>query len=164
MFSNLEERFRRYAAWRSMRLEQCLGFGVDGSVWVLADNANLSVRAVKIHRHQAPYLRERDCYQRLLARAIRNVEGLQLPTLLGWDDSELAIEMSIVSPPFLVDFASATLDAPMDFSPEIWAEWEEDREEKFAERWPRAKRVLRSLERVGIYLGDVHPGNMVFVD
>lgn len=164
MFSKLEDRFARYAEVKGLSLDECLGLGVDGSVWRMTDNANLGVRAVKIHRHKQPYIRERDCYQRLREEGILSIEGFGLPVLLGWDDEAQAIEMTIVSPPCLVDFASATLDAPMDFSPEIWAEWEEDRAEKFGERWPQAKQVLLALERLGIYLGDVHPGNMMFVD
>lgn len=72
--------------------------------------------------------------------------------------------MTIVKPPFLLDFASAFLDAPPDFSDEIFEEWREEKLELFGEeRWHEVLALLATLRhRYGIYLLDVNPGNIKF--
>jgi hypothetical protein len=71
--------------------------------------------------------------------------------------------MSIVRPPFVLDFADARLDEPAaDFSEEVLAQWEEDRAEIFGEKWVEIKRILAELEMLGIYLGDINPRNISF--
>jgi hypothetical protein len=47
----------------------------------------------------------------------------------------MAIEMTIVMPPFVVDFASASLDVSIEFSEEIWADWERTKQEQFRLQW-----------------------------
>ena len=47
----------------------------------------------------------------------------------------MAIEMTIVMPPFVVDFASASLDVSIEFSEEIWADWERTKQEQFGLQW-----------------------------
>jgi hypothetical protein len=60
--------------------------------------------------------------------------------------------MTIVRPPFVLDFADARLDEPAaDFSEEVLAQWEEDRAEIFGEKWTEVKRILAELEMLGIY-------------
>ena len=38
-------------------------------------------------------------------------------------------------PPFVVDFASASLDVSIEFSEEIWADWERTKQEQFGLQW-----------------------------
>ncbi len=61
-------------------------------------------------------MRERDCYRHLKSLAISNIEGFAIPRLIDSDDELLVVEMDIVSPPFLLDFAKAYLEGPPDFS------------------------------------------------
>ena len=71
------------------------------------------------------------------------------------------IEMGIVKPPFLLDFAGAYLDRPPDFPPEVIEEWREQKVEQFGDRWPEVEAVLEFLRtRLGIHLTDIHPGNI----
>ncbi len=76
----------------------------------------------------------------------------------------MVIEMSIVTRPFVLDFAGAYLDAMPAFSEEIWADWERKKQEQFEGRWPKVQAVLAALESLEIYMVDVSPSNIAFVD
>jgi hypothetical protein len=94
--------------------------------------------------------------------AITEVRGFHVPELIRWDDTLRIIEMTIVTPPFVLDFAGARLDIPPDFSEEVWAEWEAEKLEQFGGRWPDVRAVLGALEELDIYVLDVSPRNIVF--
>ena len=132
-----------------------LGFGKDGSVWM-----STASTAIKVFASPGPYARERDVYARLVAAEIREIGGFAVPRLLEADDGIGVIEMSIVEPPFVLDFASATLDEAPDFPEEVLAEWFAEKREQFGADWPAAAAVIRGLERLGIFMLDVHPGNI----
>lgn len=71
--------------------------------------------------------------------------------------------MTIVHPPFLLDFASAYLDdnAP-EFPEEVMEEWRTRKLEEFCGRWAEVERILAALRRYGIHLTDIHLGNITF--
>lgn len=85
-----------------------------------------------------------------------------VPQLVDYDDEMLAIEMTIVSPPFCLDFGGAYLDRPPDYSAEVWADWRQQKSEAFEENWPAAQRIIADFETYGIYIADVNPGNIKF--
>ena len=89
--------------------------------------------------------------------------GFHVPQFVGADDNLRVIEMSIVTRPFVLDFAGAYLDAPPDFPAEIWAEWEAGEREQFEARWPEVEAVLAALKELGIYMVDVSPNNIAFL-
>ena len=70
--------------------------------------------------------------------------------------------MTIVRPPFLLDFADARLDGPSDFSDDVLQQWEEEKAEIFGERWPEVTQILEALEALGVYLRDINPRNIFF--
>lgn len=70
--------------------------------------------AVKFHDRTAGYEREINVYLRLRAHEVTHVGGHRVPILIDQDDELLAIEMTIVSPPFVLDFGGAYLDQPPD--------------------------------------------------
>jgi len=72
--------------------------------------------------------------------------------------------MTIVTRPFLLDFAGAYLDAPPESSEEIWKEWESEKREQFEKRWPIVQGALTALEDLDIYMVDVSPTNISFLD
>lgn len=158
----MEQKALAYAESRQVELGDNLGFGVDGSVWLLHSKSRYDAWAVKLFRAAKPYRRERDCYLRLAEKQVESVRGFAIPAYLHHDDVWLAVEMTIVRAPYLLDFASALLDEPFDFHEETWEAWEMDRMEKFEDRWPEVLKVMRELEWLGIYLSDVHPGNIAF--
>ncbi len=62
----------------------------------------------RIIKRSTPYLRLRELQ-------VESIRGHAVPQLLHFDDEFLAIEMTIVSPPFCLDFGGAYLDRPPDF-------------------------------------------------
>jgi hypothetical protein len=145
-----------FATKNDLVLEEELGFGVHGIVWATDQRS-----AVKVHgldrRH---YERERDIYLRLQDNELTRLLGFHVPRLRAFDDDLMAIEVAIVQPPFVLDFAGAYLDQAPDFSPQVWADWEVEKQEQFGNNWSKAKAVIAAFRRYGIYLSDVSPSNI----
>lgn len=120
--------------------------------------------AVKCFRRPEPFVREVAAYARLAEQDVQSVLGHAVPQVIRSDDVRLVIEMTIVRPPFVLDFASVWLDEPPEFPAEILEEWERERMEQFGDRWPQAVGVLAALRRLGLHMTDVHPGNIAFGD
>lgn len=108
------------------------------------------------------YTRERDVYLRLFENDVHSILRFFVPQLLSFDDSLMVIEMSIVAPPFVLDFAGARLDSPPDYPSDVLEEWEREKEEQFEDDWPIVRSVMAEFECYGIYLSDLHPGNIRF--
>lgn len=96
--------------------------------------------------------------------AVTTVLGFNVPQLVGSDDELRVLEMTIVKRPFVLDFAGAYLDARPEFPEDVWTEWEEEKREQFEARWPAILEVLAAFEALGIYLLDVSPSNIAFLD
>ena len=155
---------RSYASLHSLRLAERLGFGIHGTIFVVENNSKAGKTAIKAHYSAESYLRERNVYQRLQAAGISDIAGFNVPQLIRFDNELLIVEMTIVTRPFLLDFAGAYLDAPPEFSPEIWGEWESEKREQFENRWPIVQTALDALEELDIYMVDVSPTNISFLD
>jgi hypothetical protein len=155
-----------YAAHERLRLAERLGFGIHGIVFRAEGNLKTAgvATAIKVHRSREPYLQELAVYQRLTEAKISQILDFSVPQLFGRDDELLILEMSIVTRPFVLDFAGAYLEAPPPFSDEIWASWETEKIDQFETRWPRVKKVLSALEQMDIYMVDVSPSNIAFQD
>jgi hypothetical protein len=153
-----------YAARQQLQLAERLGFGIHGIVFSTKNNQNENNTAVKIHRSVEPYKREREIYQRLLDAKVFKILGFHVPKLLNFDDNLRIIEISIVSRPFVLDFAGAYLDFPPEFPDEVWAEWEAEKQDQFDKRWPKVQAVLGALEELEIHMIDVSPSNIAFLD
>lgn len=152
-----------YAAQHQRELAERLGFGIHGIIFV-ADNKSEGGRtAVKVHRESEPYLRERAVYERLMQAGVTEILGFNVPQFIRADDHLRVIEMTVVTRPFVLDFAGAYLDAPPYFSEEIWAEWEAGKREQFDDCWPKIQAVLAALEEWDIYMVDVSPSNIAFL-
>lgn len=126
-----------------------LGNRIHGTVVSVEDQRQHTRSAIKIHEHEAFYQRERDIYLRLRDWQVVQIDECQVPQLHGYDDELWVIEMSIVSRPYVLDFAGAYLDAEPEFSEEVWADWRTEKEEQFGDDWPRIQTVLRKLRRYG---------------
>ena len=156
--SSLEDRVRQYSAATGMRLKEQLGFGHDGDVY-----ATFSKTALKFFRTPKDFRRELQVYQRLKECGVDEVLGHAVPQLLSWDEELLVLEMTIVRRPFLLDFASAYLDWPPDFSPEVLKEWSQRKAGEFGQYWPRVQLILAFLgDQYGVFLTDIHRGNIAF--
>lgn len=118
---------------------------------------------MKAFARQVSYLSELECYRRLQNQGIRHLGEFDVPRLEGFDDDLMVIEMSIVRPPFLLDFGKVYLDQAPEYwsDPEVVAAWNADKEEIFGpENWMRVRRVIAALRRFGIFYVDPRPSNI----
>jgi hypothetical protein len=153
-----------YVSQRQLHLAERLGFGIHGIIYVAEGKSTGGKTAVKVHREMEPYLRELSIYLRLQEAQVSEILGFNVPQFIQADDALRVIEMTIVTRPFVLDFAGAYLDAPPGFPDEIWNEWETQKREQFGERWPMAQAVLAALEELDIHMIDVSPSNIAFRD
>ena len=152
------ERANQYAAEQGRTLIGQLGYGYDGSVFATERQS-----AIKVLRFERLYQRERDVYLRLRSEAIIDIAGFSVPQLIHHDDRLWVVEMGIVSPPFVLDFAGAYLDRRPDYPDDVIEDWQQEKLEQFgAERWDVVQLVMAHFARMGIYLADVKPGNIMF--
>jgi hypothetical protein len=158
----LIDRVRQYAASKGLALHELLGAGIHGSVFAAESQRKAGHSAVKCHVGEVGYCRERDVYLRLRECDVTTIHGCNVPALIDFDDDLWCIEMTVVCRPFVLDFAGADLDEPTEFSGEVLSDWRTEKEEQFGERWPEVEAILGTLERYGIYMMDVNPGNVSF--
>ncbi|HXY35796.1 MAG TPA: hypothetical protein VEI07_16295 [Planctomycetaceae bacterium] len=153
------DRLSSYAVRTGRTLTAKLGWGSEGVVY-----ATDAKTAIKSYRHRSLYENERNVYFRLRDRAVNSVLQFAVPRLIANDDELLALEMSIVSPPFILDFAGAYLDRPSPFSDEELQEWQAEKAELFGKRWPEVRRAYYAFQSFGILLNDLKLGNVSFPD
>ena len=159
----LTQHAHSYARRHQLRLAERLGHGIHGIVYAAERNLEPGNVAIKVHRSREVHERERNVYLRLREAGLMEILGFNVPQLIRSDDELLVIEMTIVSRPFVLDFAGAYLDSPPTFSDEIWSEWESQKRDQFEHRWPKVQAVLSALEGYDIYMVDVSPSNIAFV-
>jgi hypothetical protein len=162
MDEELDSLAQRYALRRNIKLRERLGFGIHGIVFAAEDNTKPGFFAVKFHREERPFELECRVYERLREEQTVRILGFNVPQLLSIDEEFRAIEMTIVRPPFLLDFADAHLDEAPDFSEEVLRQWEEEKAEIFGDRWPEITHILAALQALGVYLLDINPRNICF--
>ncbi|MEM7809137.1 MAG: hypothetical protein AAF561_13595 [Planctomycetota bacterium] len=154
----MEDPIWRYLVLRGRQRLRLLGGGKDGDVYETDHES-----AVKIHHSYEVYTRERNAYLRLRDVGIDEVYGLAVPALLDYDDDLLVLEMTVVHPPFLLDFASAYLDEPPDWPEDVVEHWHEQLRERFEDRYGEVVGILAELEeQAGVHLFDVHADNLKF--
>jgi hypothetical protein len=156
--SEAMERVTDYAESHGLTLIRRIGWGKDGVVFETSRGT-----VVKALAERRPYFNEISVYLRLLDRKVQFVEGFEVPILRAFDDELMIIEMGIVSPPCVLDFANAGLDGPLhDFPLDVLAAQEAENEEVFEERWPTVVRIRSALRRLGIHIADLNPNNIMF--
>ncbi len=162
METQYQDEFRRlqdYAKRHGTQLTECFGFGQDGLVYATNQESVL-----KCLRYERLYQNERNVYQRLALLECDEIAGFNVPRLINFDDSLWVVEIQIVSPPFVLDFAGASLERPSsvfaEMSEEDLDEWTEGRIELYGDDWPKVETLLAELRKRKIYLGDVKPGNI----
>ncbi len=153
-----------YARRSGRSLGPALGHGVQGIVFTTQNQSESLATALKIHDREDGYRRERDAYLRLREHGVTRIRDCHVPILLAHDDDARILELTIVSKPFVLDFGGAYLDHPPELLEEFYSEWEREKREQYGDRWPEVRAVLRELERLDIYVLDVHPGNIALGD
>lgn len=134
-----------------------LGFGVDGYALLVPEMQ----RVLKIFEDPEKYAREVAAYSALSTAHLRSVLGLTIPEYFGFDDDRLVLEIGLVEPPFLLDFASVRLEEP-DFEEGIYAGWLKRLEFRFGSNTWFVLNVYHELAKHGIYYLDFHRGNLDF--
>ncbi|MSU63010.1 MAG: hypothetical protein EXS31_11560 [Pedosphaera sp.] len=155
---------RLYAARHQLELAERLGSGKDGIVLVAKHKSGPADVAIKVLRWDESYQREKQAYERLREFEVSAVLGFNVPQLVGSDDDLRVLEMTIVKRPFVLDFAAAYLETRPEFPAEVWADWEEEKREQFEGHWATVQDVLAAFEAFGLYLLDVSPANLAFLD
>jgi hypothetical protein len=146
-----------YAQQRGRRLKRFLGDGNDGAVWESDQQT-----AVKPLERRDSYIRERDAYLRLKELSIVDIQGFAVPILIDFDDTKQIVEMTVVFPPCILDFAKAYVDRPPDFSAEVIRDWREETIDLFDADWNKVESLLEELQGIGIFYFDAKPGNIRF--
>jgi hypothetical protein len=165
MINNEELRGRaeRYCDSRGIALnkQQMLGHGSDGAVWTTSRKS-----AVKAIYRLESYRCEVESYRRLKADKIAKIHLFHVPVLVDFDDTLMVIEMSIVQPPFLLDFGKVYIDSfPQDWSDSQYQRNRHtDGREKFGKRWDDVRRAMARLQGLGICNIDPRPSNVNFGD
>jgi hypothetical protein len=157
----LESIIASFQSRYGVQLGPQLGSGKDGTV--LAINPTT---AAKFFTSAESFFRERDAYVVLATLGIHSVAGHAVPEMIRFDEELKVLEMTIVRPPFLLDFASAyLLDEAPDFTDDAWDQWRVQKLEEFGDRWPEVQGVLAEFTRLsGMVLLDVNPGNIRFAE
>jgi hypothetical protein len=153
----------KYAAQYSVRFTDDLGNGKDGRVLRTQYGD-----AVKFFREESVYRRELRAYQILREVAIDQINGFQIPRLIRHDDALRAIEMTVVQPPFVLDFASAYTSEEyerLEFPQEVLDEREAHWAEIFEDRWPVVQSLRAAFTReTGLILLDLSLNNIKFAE
>jgi hypothetical protein len=139
-----------------------LGSGVHGIVFSAESQIEGGRSPLKVHERGPDYIRERDVYLRLKGHGITEIRGCNVPELVDFDDELWVIEMTVVTRPFVLDFAGTYLDQAPDFSEEVLADWHAEKQEQFGPRWPEVQAILGMLQSYGVFMVDVNLGNVSF--
>jgi hypothetical protein len=156
--ASLIARADQYALRAGTQRTRPLGQGKDGAVWQTS-----RFSAIKVHELAESYLRERDAYIRLEEVGLSAIAGFAIPSLIAYDDELRALEMEIVLPPFIVDFASARLDIDPQLIEDEGNTLEDFVRSRFDERTDTVMGIYYELiAKAGVYLTDLHHHNIKF--
>ena len=94
---------------------------------------------------------------------MRAVRGHAVPRMLDHDDALGVIAMSVVTLPYVLDFAKVSMDAAPDFPQEVMRAEERRAARLFGQvLWPRVVGIVAEFRRMGIWLLDLNPRNIGF--
>ncbi len=164
MDETLREKLSAYARVRQFVIGRQLGTGTEGSVFAANPLGNANEVALKFHRNEDGYFREKRAYERLREKAVVRICGFNVPELIDVDDRSMVLQITIVPRPFVLDFGGARLDQKPYFSDDVWEEWRQSKLEMFEQRWPIVENVIFEFQLLGIYLMDIHPRNIAFIE
>ncbi len=100
-------------------------------------------------------------YQRLQQRRFRQLAGFAIPVLARSDADLMVIEMSLVEPPYILDFGKVYLDTPPDFSAEVMRDFFDRQRGLWGKYWPSILQLWGLLKANGIFHMDPKPGNIL---
>jgi hypothetical protein len=159
IYSDALKRADEYIRRRKLTVKVQIGGGTQGVV--LATESGTAVKALI---RQENYMMERDAYLRLREHGVRRLMGFNVPELHNHHDELLIIEMQIVKPPYVLDFGNAYVDCdpPYLYEKRIMVQWEAKKRSEFGQHWPTVRSLMSEFKGLGIYLADIHRGNIAF--
>lgn len=97
---------------------------------------------------------------------IHHIGLFDAPFLEDFERELQVVEISIVQPPYLLDFGKVYLDLPPTHldDEQMLANALEEWIERFGKRWSKVNHAMKMLEQLGIYYYDPRPGNISFGD
>lgn len=135
-----------------------LGSGTDGWVFSLKPHS-----VVKVHQAQHTFQNELEAYRRLRANDVSMIGRFNVPQFISHDADMRALEISFVTPPYLIDFGKCHFDEEIDFTEEAWEIWYARLEELFGDGVSEVVSVRNHLiRRYGIYHDDLSLDNLNF--
>ena len=99
------DRLSEFAIKSGRILDEQLGWGNEGLVY-----STTSKTALKAYLHENLYQNEKRVYERLSDHSVKRLHGFAVPLFVSASDELRVLEMTIVTPPFIIDFAGAYLD------------------------------------------------------
>jgi hypothetical protein len=142
---------------RQLIRKPVLGYGTDGTVWQTKEGT--AVKAFELRKNYVNAVRS---YRRLSERKLSEICGLSVPFFEGCDGTHMCIEMSIVQPPYLLDFGKVYIDRPPPYARGPMPGWHAQLREDFGENIQEVYRVISYLKSIGIYYVDPKPANIDF--
>ncbi|MDA1017072.1 MAG: hypothetical protein O3A00_21765 [Planctomycetota bacterium] len=113
---------------------------------------------LKVHRWPYTFEPELKAYQRLAEHNVFRLKGFNIPRLLDYDAELHILELSFVTPPYILDFVGANPGRkPASFNLDR-IEFEFSRQ--FGSDWPEVRLLLEALMHLGIYYEDAHNKNI----
>lgn len=113
---------------------------------------------LKVHRSTHTFVPELAAYERLAKHRVTRLQGFDVPQLLDYDSALHILELSFVSPPYILDFVCTGIGtSPAEFDLE---RIEADASRQFGTDWPEVRRLLEALMQIGLFYGDVHNRNI----
>jgi len=78
----------------------------------------------------------------------------------------MVLEISIVQPPYLLDFGKVYIDSPPPYHSDkvLMNNWLAECRELFGGNWPVVQSLLYDLRNLGIYYVDPKPANICFAE
>ena len=104
------DRAQRYADSKNITIQTDFGAGVDGCVF-----ATNQLTAIKAFHFDKLYRQELEIYLYLKEWNISEVAGFSIPRLIGHDPTLAVIEMTVVTPPYVLDFVTARIEVPIEY-------------------------------------------------
>lgn len=129
--------------------------GNDGAVW--ESNQQTAIKALE---RRDSFIREKEAYLRLRELSVVDIQGFAVPILVDFVGTRQIVEMTVVFPPCILDFAKAYLDRPPEFSAEVLRDWREQTADLFDDDRDTVECLLDDLQRFGIFYFDAKPGNI----
>ncbi len=151
------DRLSSHCSASGTELAAHLGWGYEGLVY-----STISKSAIKAFRHKELYENERSVYFRLRDHHVKAAHNFAVPRLIAWNDEFFVIAMTIVSPPFILDFAGAYLDKNRRLTRRKCRNGKSRKLSSSRTAGRSSAQPCRSSKATESILNDIKPGNVTF--